>query len=227
MDRPIFPIHRLRPEFIKADVVSLVMSGGVALNGVEDVIQTDGGGSWEIEYSGITLNSVATQRIWDAWTSYLSGGARVVLVPVYSLRTAPRPVAGNGLMRPSNLIVDDDVFPTSVAFAAPYIIAAVTSSAALRATSIGIRVTQGAQLRPGLRFSIGSRSYKIEQVSAIGYNAVCTISPPLREAVESGAAVNFDWPVVQCRAAIGQRLTPEMRWGRQGSAAISFVEDFS
>jgi hypothetical protein len=223
----IFPIHRLRPEVIKADVVPLVMSGGTALNGDEDVIQTDGGGRWEITFSGITLSGVARQRLWDAWTSYLSGGARLVLVPVYSLRTAPRPVAGNGLMRPSSLVDDDEVFPSSVALAAPYIVAATTAPAALRATSLSIRVTQGARLRPGLRFGIGSRSYKIEQVSAVGYDVECTISPPLREAVAGGAAVNFDWPVVACRAAIGQDLAPEMRWGRQGSTAISFVEDFS
>lgn len=223
----IFPVHRLRPEIIKADVVPLVMSGGTALNGEEDVIQTDGGGRWEISFAGITLSGVARQRLWDAWTSYLRGGARVVLVPVYSLRTAPRPVAGNGLMRPSDLVDDDEVFPTSVRFAAPYIVATTTEAADLRATEITIRVTQGARLRPGLRFSVGDRAYKIEQVSATDYTAVCTIMPPLREAISSGATVNFDWPLVPCRAVVGQDLVPEMRWGRQGAAAISFVEDFS
>ncbi|WP_347271618.1 hypothetical protein [Rhizorhabdus histidinilytica] len=223
----IFPVHRLRPEIIKADVVPLVMSGGTALNGEEDVIQTDGGGRWEISFAGITLSGVARQRLWDAWTSYLRGGARVVLVPVYSLRTAPRPVAGNGSMRPSDLVDDDEVFPTSVRFTAPYIVAATTEAADVRATSIAIGVTQGARLRPGLRFSVGDRAYKIEQVSAADYTAVCTIIPPLREAVASGAVINFDWPLVPCRGVVGQDLAPEMRWGRQGAAAISFVEDFS
>lgn len=219
----IFPVHRLRPEGIKADVVAQVISGGTALNGEEDVIQTDGGGRWQITFSGISLNTIDRQRLWDAWTSHLAGGARQVLVPIYSLRTAPRPVAGNGAMRPSNLLDDDPVFPSSVSFASPYIIAATTAAAALRATTISIAVTQGAALRPGMRCGIGNRSYKIENVSG----ANCTITPPLREPIAEATPVIFDWPVVQCTAVVGQDLAPDMRWGRQGSIGISFVEDFS
>lgn len=224
----ILPIHKLRPDGIKADVAPRVISGGVALNNEEDVIQTDGGGRWEISFSGISLNTVEKQRLWDAWTSYLSGGARAILVPVYSLRTAPRPVAGNGLMRPSRLIVDDDAFPTSVAFAAPYIIAQVTAPVALRATMMTIRVDQGARVTHGMRFSVGGRSYKIERVlSRDGLQAVCVTNPPARAVIPSGSAAVFDWPVVQCTASTGQALAAEMQWGRAGSVNISFVEDFS
>jgi hypothetical protein len=219
----IFPVHRLRPEAIKADVVAQVISGGTALNGFEDVIQTDGGGRWQIGFSGIQLNTVEKARLWDAWTSHLAGGTRQVLVPIYSLRTAPRPVAGNGLLRPSDLIDDNPVFPSSVAFASPYIIATTTEPAALRATTIWIAIAQGADIQPGMRCGIGRRSYKIENVA--GSN--CTIVPPLREAVADGTPVIFDWPVVQCTAVVGQDLSPEMRWGRQGAVGVSFVEDFS
>lgn len=224
----ILPIHKLRPDGIKADVVPRVISGGVALNDEEDVIQTDGGGRWEISFSGITLNTIEKQRLWDAWTSYLAGGARAVLVPVYSLRTAPRPIAGNGLMRPSRLIADDDVFPTSVAFASPYIVAQVVNAVALRATTMTIRVDQGARVTHGMRFGVGGRAYKIERVlSRAGMQAVCVTNPPAREPITAGSPAIFDWPLVQCTAAIGQDLAPEMQWARFGGAGISFVEDFS
>lgn len=224
----IFPVHRLTPEAIKADLVTKVVSGGTALNDEEDVIQTDGGGRWEVAYSGISLNTVWRERAWSAWTSHLAGGARRVLVPVYSLRTAPRPYAGNGLMRPSNLVADDDVFPASVGFAAPYIKAEAVAAVDLRATSMVILVTQGARIEPGMRFGIGVRAYKIERViERNGMEASIVINPPTREPISAGAALNFDWPVVQCRAAIGQDLAPEMMWARRGSTSVSFVEDFS
>lgn len=223
----IFPLQRFAPEAIKADVVAKVVSGGTALNDEEDVIQTDGGGRWEIGLSGISLRTVWRERAWSAWTSYLAGGARRMLVPVYSLRTAPRPVAGNGLMRPSNLIADDDVFPSSVSFASSYISAQAVGSVGLRATTMTVLVTQGARVDFGMRFGAGARSYKIERViSRDGMAATVLISPPTRAPITAGAALNFDWPVVQCRAVIGQDLSPEMMWGRQGATAIAFVEDF-
>lgn len=228
MPLSVFPIHRLTPTTIKADIVPKVISGGVALNDEEDVTQTDGGGRWEISLSGIILNSVQRERLWSAWTSHLAGGARAVLVPVYSLRTAPRPSAGGGLSRPSNLVADDDTFPTTLAFASPYILAQTVGMTALRATSIVIAVTQGARVEAGMRFGYGTRAYKIERVTArSGMQATCTISAPLREAIPGGAALNFDWPLVQCRAVTGQDLAPEMLFGRRGEASVGFVEDFS
>ena len=224
----IFPLHRFAPEAIKADVVAKVVSGGIALNDEEDVIQTDGGGRWEVMLSGISLRTVWRERAWSAWTSHLAGGARPVLVPVYSLRTAPRPVAGNGLMRPSKLTADDEVFPTSVAFAAPYIKAQTVGAVGLRATTMTILITQGARADFGMRFSAGARAYKIERVlSRSGMAATVVFSPPTREPIATGSPLNFDWPVVQCRAVAGQDLAPEMMWGRQGVVPISFVEDFS
>lgn len=224
----IWPLHKLIPESIAADVIAKVISGGTALSGDEDVIQTDGGGRWEISFSGISLNTVPKQRIWSGWTSHLAGGARAVLVPVYSLPTGPRPANGNRLMRPSDILADDEVYPTSVTFAQPYIVAETVGAAVLRATQLIMLVTQGARIEAGMRFGIGNRAYKVERVTAAtGYQATCTISPPLREAVADGTAVNFDWPVVQCRAVVGQNLTADMQWGRRGSVSIGFVEDFS
>lgn len=224
----IFPLHLLRPQAIKADVVAKVVSGGIALNDVEDVIQTDGGGRWEGAISGITLNRPWQERVWSAWTSHMAGGARAFLMPIYSLRTAPRPVAGGRLMRPSNLIADDDVFPTSVTFAAPYIKAQTVSSVPLRGTTMTILVTQGARVEPGMRFGHGVRAFKIERVTARnGMQATCIVSPPAREAIPGGAPLNFDWPVVQCRAVPGQDLAADMTWARRGETSLAFVEDFS
>jgi hypothetical protein len=222
----IFPAHRFNPDPVKADVVPRVVSGGTAIGGEEDVIQTDGGGRWEISYGEMDVDGADLQRLWDAWTGHLSGGVQPVLVPLLSLDTAPRPVAGNGLACPSDLYADDDYFPTEVRFASPYIIAAVAAPAALRATTLQLVVSQGAAVQPGMKFSVGSRGFKIEQVlSRNGLAATVKVSPPAREPIAAGASADFDWPVVVCRAAIGQDLAAAMSLGMYGSTSITFVED--
>lgn len=224
----IFPAHKFNPDPVKAGVSPRVITGGESLAGDTDVIATDGGGRWEIVYSDLDLDSPENQRLWEAWTSYMAGGARAFLAPVLSVDTAPRPVAGNGLATPSDIWADDDQFPTEVRFASPYIVAEVVDAAILRATTLTILVTQGARIQGGEKFSIGDRAYKIERVTARnGFEATCTISPPLREAVDAGAAVNFEWPVVQCRLAPGQDLNPDIQLGMYGSISVAFIEDFS
>lgn len=225
----IFPVHLFNPASIKAGVVENVISGGQALSGDEDVIATDGGGRWQITYSGITLRTVEQERKWDAWASYLGGGTRAVLVPLLSLRTAPRPIAGNGLARPSAIYADDPYFPTEVRFASPYIAAETVGNAALRSTTLTINVTQGARIQGGERCSVGGRAHKIERVQSrpSEMHAVCRVSPPTRAAISGGSDVEFGWPVVQCKTAIGQDLIPDMAFGRNGVVSITFVEDFS
>lgn len=224
----IFPLHLFGPEAISADVVAKVISGGTALSGDEDIIATDGGGRWEGALSGLMLNTPHKTRVWSAWTSYWAGGARAFLMPVYSLNTAPRPMNGPRFMRPSALQVNDPVFPTSAAFASPYITAVTVGSAAIRATELTINITQGAQIQAGMRFSIGARAYKVEEVTDLDdLQAECVISPPLRAAVANGTAVNFEWPVVQAHIVPGQNLIPDMQFGRRGAVSVAFVEDFT
>lgn len=224
----IFPAHRFNPDPVKADVVPRVISGGTALSGEEDVIQTDGGGRWEISYGEMDIDGPDLQRLWDAWTGHLAGGAQSVLVPLLSLGTAPRPAAGRGFADPSDIWADDDYFPTEVRFAAPHIVAVVGADAALRATTIEIVIQQGSRVRPGVKFSIGPRAYKVGRVTARDdLSATCIITPPLREPVTSGATINFDWPVVEARAALGQDLGALISLGMFGTTAISFVEHFT
>lgn len=219
----IFPAHLFNPKEVNARPVQRVMSGGEALNGEEDVIATDGGGRWQIDYSGINLNTVAQQRAWSAWQGYLGGGAVECLVPLLSLQTAPRPFLGKSPARPPALISDDELFPTSVAYSAPYIEAEVGASAALRATSLHILVTTGGEIKGGEKFSIGDRGYRIIRKTATN---TFQIEPPLRAAVSDGAAVNFDWPVVRCTAVPGD-FEGALTRGRYGEKSISFVESFA
>jgi len=230
----IFPAHLFNPSNVRAGVMPTVISGGTALSGDETVIQTDGGGRWRIDYSDIDLDDPSLERLWNQWVSYLRGGARAVLVPLLSIRTAPRPYVGGSDTNPSDLIWDDDAFPTFVRFASPHVVANLVFYAPLRATTITIDVKQGARLRGGEKFSVNGRAYLIERIISRSdfepgdqQRAECVISPPLRSELINPVALNFDWPVVQCRAELGQSLVPDMEMGMYSTTSISFVEDFS
>lgn len=222
----VYPTHQFNPQGIKADVVPRLIDGGTAINGDTTEIQTDGGGRWEISYSGITLRSPAQIRLWDAWLSYMPG--RAFLVPLVSLLTAPRPASGSRPARPSQIAADDPMFPTSVGYAPPYIEAATVGVTALRATQMTINVTRGARIEGGEKCSIAGRGFKIERVIArAGQQATVIVSPPARATIPAGSAVTFDWPVVRCKLVMGQDLAPMLSFGRHAEMSISFVEDFS
>jgi hypothetical protein len=230
----IFPAHLFNPTSVRAGVMPTVISGGTAISGDETVIQTDGGGRWRVEYSDIDIDDPALERLWDQWVSYLSGGARAVLVPLLSLATAPRPYVGAPDADPSDLFWDDDAFPSFVQFASPHILANTVYYAPVRATTLTIDVKQGSRLRGGEKLSVDGRAYLIERVISRsdflpgdGQRAECVISPPLRREIVNPASLNFDWPLVQCRAEIGQSLIPDMELGMFSTTSISFVEDFS
>lgn len=225
----IVPAHVFTPDPVQAGIAERVISGGTAINGEETVIQPDGGGRWEITWGEIDLDDRYRQRLWDAWQAEFAGGANRVLVPVLSLDTAPHPIAAGGLMTPSDIVADDDWFPTEVGFSSPYIEAETVGAAPLRATEITINVTRGARLTPGMTFGIGkTRAHKIRRITSVtGQVATCIISPPLRAPVDDATPLNFDWPTVQCRAVIGQNLIPNISLGLHGTISVQFVEDFT
>lgn len=223
---PIFPAHRFCPETVTAGVVADVVSGGTSLAGEQDVIEADGGGRWMISYGGIALDDAEMQRRWKAWVAKLRGGATPVLVPLLSVATGPRPIAGNGFATPSDIYDNDDYFPTEVRFASPHIVATISASVALRSTTMQISVTQGSSVQPGMDFSVGVHAYTVQEIiSRAGLVATVKTTPPAREAIAAGTAVNFDFPYVVARAAPGQSLTAAINSGLYGDVEIQFVED--
>lgn len=220
----IFPAHLFNPGKVRASIARSTLSGGTSLTGDEDHVITDGGGRWEITYEEIGLDTPELIRAWEVWNGYLAAGTVQVKVPVLSLETAPRPMQGRRPMPPSALATDDPLFPTSVAFAAPYIVATVAANAALRATTLEIVVTRGAPLAGGEKFEIAGRAHRIARRIDDSH---FIIEPPLRAAVTAGTAVNFDWPCVICTAAPGEDWSPAIEFGQFADTSIRFVESFA
>lgn len=218
-----FPAHLLNPDPVKVGIQARVVDGGTSLAGDQTVIQTDGGGRIEITYGEFDLDDPIARRVWEVWQDYLSGGARIVYVPVLSLELAPIPPGMD-----SAFVYDDIYFPTAYGFSPGYVIAETVGATPLRSTTISIDVSQGDELQPGTWFSIAFRAHKIRRIlSVTGSTYELEISPPTRAEIADGTNVVFDWPVVQCRAVLGQDLIAPISLGQYGSMAVSFVEDFT
>ena len=223
----IFPAYLFNPTSVKASPIGRVITGGEAINGDVDAIATDGGGRWQITYSGIELTNPAVMRQWDAWEAYLDGGAVDCLVPLLTLGRANRPFGGGQPAGVSGLVYDDLLFPTSLAYAAPYIEATITEPAALRATELTIAVTRGAPLEGGETFSVGGRAYRIQRVKSrpIAMSAVVDIRPPLRAALLDNAALDFNLPMAKCRLMPNSDIGLDIFQNKTSNVSITFVEN--
>lgn len=227
-----FPTNLFNPANIKLAPAGRTISGGESLLGETDVIRTDGGGYWVVAFAGIDLLSRDEIRAWEAWESHLAGGVQRCLVPVPSLLTAPRPTAGGRLAMPSALVPtsEDRCFPEALAFAAPLIVAKVTSAAALRATTIVINIEQGARLQGGERFAVnhpakGRRMYRVERVTArSGQQATCIVWPPMREAIAANTAADFDWPSFVATLVPDSDISPDIGMGDDATVEVTFRE---
>lgn len=220
-DLPIFPVQLFRPKAVNARPVANTISGGRSLSGIEDVIATDGGGRWLVEYSEIQLRTPEQLRAWSAWAGYLAGGTTECLVPILSLPTGPRPFAWDAPTRVAKLVSNDPVFPTEVSYSTPHIVATLTAPAALRATSLTIDLASRGEIKGGEKFSIGGSGFRIIRETAPG---VFQVTPPAREPIAAGAEVNFDWPVVRCRLQPNLDMEAAINLGRFMTPSIVFVE---
>lgn len=219
----IWPAHIFNPREIGPPrIVESVISGGTSLSGEEEVIATDGGGRWEISFSGITLNTPAKIKAWEAWEGHLARGATDVLVPLLTLGHANRTSNGLVPMGVSRLVANDPVFPTDVRYSSPPIVARVAANAFLRATTVFIDVIKGAPLVGGEKFSVAGRGYRV--IRPVGGGAFL-IEPPLRSAIASDTLIEFAWPLLKCRSAPGESWSPQLSYGRFGEVSIRFLEN--
>lgn len=224
---PVFPAHLLNPSSVKLGLTSKVVLSPASLSGVTQALRIDGGGLWQITMSGITLHTDDKVRIWNAWESYLAGGAQRVTVPVLQNRFAPRGLQGGRKAKFGGIVsTGDRYFPDSVSYATP-LISARAAAAGLRATSIAITIDRGSDLRGGETFSIahpvmGNRTYRVVRRLSSGS---FQIDPPLRAAIGADTPLNFDWPLLDAIVVPGSDLSPDLFNGTAG-VSISFQEAF-
>lgn len=146
------------------------------------------------------LHGEASELAWQAFLAQMEGRVGTTLVPAH-YRWRPR---------------DRDGHPTAFCDVADLADAQtwehfgfentdinrvnVAANAALRATQIDVTLADSTGLRPGQKFSIGERLYRV-QAHWQPNNTIhrLMIQPPLREAVTAGTRVEVDKPVCKMR----------------------------
>lgn len=223
-----------RERTLSWDLSGSTASGGRTLSGITPTIRFDGGGFWMATMGDIQISTADHVRAWRALAAVLDGGATSFVLEARDERFAPWPLSGG--VPVTDLYEaphgDDATLDDDTEYVSNVIGAEVAEAAALRATSLTITMSNASDLVGGERFSIehetySHRLYTIGQVRTDSSgNNVCTIRPPLREAVSVGTRLDFDYPKCVMRLASPDAMDHALTLRHHAQATVKFVEDF-
>lgn len=197
------------------------ISGGRSLSGIEDTIQTDGGGYRAVDLSSGSARTREQNLAIRALVDEV--GTTQAMIVLLCAERHFQPVLG----RPSPTMAD---WNTPVADDAPDKGASfvTTADAALRATQITITGNSERPVEPGNLFSInnptwGWRVHRITDVEPSGGDLLIRFVTPLREAITAGTPLEFDTPRCQMRFAQAPDLPTDQ--GLRTTLSLTLVED--
>ncbi|MEC9067801.1 MAG: hypothetical protein VX569_11040 [Pseudomonadota bacterium] len=206
------------------DIELAKMSGGVALNGEEDEIATDGGGRWFAEMGDVALTSRDKIMAWRAFKAATGGCVDPFIFPICDARH--QPTAGKSRVpHADGASFDDDTLYSQGDGAAQ-----LTADAALRATTISISLALAKPLVGGERFTLvhpnmRERAYVVGRISEqTASSATFQFHPPLREAAAAGTVVDFNDP--RFVATVQGPMRAPLANPKFARGAVRFVEDF-
>ena len=221
-ETPTFPTARFAFDEQEIDIERRTISGGTAISGEEDLIETDGGGRVFAEFMAGPLLEREDNLAWRAIGTRFGSGTVPIIVPFCDCEH--QPYGNEHLVTHS----DDSPFSDESEYSGGGPLATASANAALRATTISLDIDFPQALLGGEWFSIehptkGWRAYNIMTVVAQDdTTATVTFLPPLREAVTEGDVVDFAEP--RCLMRVDGRPPRKIEIGRYGEAAIRFVE---
>jgi hypothetical protein len=217
MALPVF--HPCQFNFQDQDIrrVGSTTSGGTSLSGIDDPIESDGGGYWQADFTNGATRMRSDTLAWRAINAAMDNGSAAIIVEFCDRLHTP----GGGEM---GVAGSRDQFGDRRAFLPPSVVATAVSAANLRGTSLGISIASERELIGGEKFTIvhptwGERAYEVVSISG----STIRFRPPLREAVTAGASLDFDNPRCKMRRVSAPSNLTNL--GRYGQCAISFVED--
>lgn len=198
-------------------------SGGRSLGGVKPAVRTDLG-FWTIDLVGVPVHSADQRRTWNAIRRHLSGSAGVIVVPAWSLDTAPY---ASGEFEAATVLPHDDdtLFDDDTGYEQSAISVVSDGVTPLGATTIRLRIINADTNLVGVRFSYEHALY--ETGPAIEINGdiwTVSISPAVRALIPSGADLEFDRPTCVCRLADDRGMDGGVDAVPFERRSVSFVE---
>lgn len=239
---PEFPRALLRERSHSWNVAGNTMTPGQTGAGVMTIGRSDGGGYWtctmgSVSLSGIKGANLKTREgvknstlLWRAVRQLCAGGVNLIVVPRNDALFRPFPRGGQeyGSIPHS----DSSHFNDGSGYYQPVISVVTYAAANLRATTLGLQLINCGPLLGGESFSInhpiiGWRLYEIATVNqADDTHFIVTFNPPLREAVASGADVEFDRPRCTMRLTSAGSMDMTVAPWTYNNADVNFVEAF-
>lgn len=238
-----FPRRLLREKSHSWNLVGVAATPGQTAQSVAPIIRSDGGGFWSCSMSDISLSGARGLRgsdrqkistlLWRAVRQICDGGVNAIVVPRNDARFRPWPV---GLTQDvANVPHDDDTLFGDDSGYYQSVIEIMCATAALRATTLTIRINQGSLLWGGESFSINhaTMGWRLYEISTVFMDeddpaaGVITIMPPLREAVGDETPMEFDRPRCTMRLANPSSMNLTVQPWTFNSASVEFVETFA
>jgi hypothetical protein len=192
---------------ITTDIVGTAIEGARSLSGLTGALDISGGGFWRVDW-GIDLGTESQQRAFNRMAARLNGSVRTVNVTFLT----------------DNLVA----FDTSLSVA-------TTDDRDLNEGTIKFAVPSTALLEGGETFSInhptrGWRAYRIAEIDSITGTSTKTytvgIRPPLREATDSGTALEWALPRCLMRLMPGTTMSLRITPVNRVQQTVSFIEAF-
>lgn len=224
-----FPSFLFKPTSIRARLVGAGASGGRSMANVEQISEASGGGLWSITLGEMDLWERTELMPWRAMEAALDNGGAPIIVPIGDRLHAPLISPAPAVLAfPDDAIWDD----TALSFTPVEVDATLSADAALRATTIDFDcAAPPVPLIGGEYFAVlhpvqGWRLYLIIRLTDNGGgNYTAQVRPPLREAMTSGDALNFEAPRLICHLDGDPDTVLELlKFGKGGP--ISFRETF-
>jgi hypothetical protein len=163
-------------------------------------------------------------KCFRAVANLLEGRMNPILVPFlpYERRHQPVP-AGAEPLYASVPHSDDALFDDDTGYVGRVIDVVTVGSMAVRAVSGTVAVNYAGTIEPGQHFSAGERLYRVRSFNP--ETGAMTFRPPLREAVASGANLEFDDPVCRMRLATDSEMDLPLNHVVRGMPTVNFIED--
>lgn len=208
------------------------VTSDASLSGLKRFTRTDGGGWWACEMSGVKLWSPEDIKLARALIARADGGAAMFDVPACECAFAPWP---GGIVAALVPHTDGTTFDDGSEYLPSVIDIVLEDDAALRATTIKVRINAGADLLGGEAFSLvhpnmGKRIYQGCGVTPVtdGTDDLywVDIRTPLREAATAGAALDFENPSCVMRLVNAEDAMEAISLNRFSGLSLQFQEAF-
>lgn len=215
----------LTPQNVAFDIAPRTLAAPSSISGITQVVASDAG-IWKATLGEIDIRRREQILAFRAIGVRLEGRLNPIVVPLCGAwqPRPPGPADGSSLLAavPHS---DEAFFSDGSGYVGIVNSVSLADALAVRATTADIVIDAGGTIEPGQHFSIGNRLYRIRSVDYTSETeATITFRPPLREAADAGAALEFDDPVCLMRLATDNEMDLELALHRYGSPTVTFLE---